>query len=57
MVNVVETFTDECVEVWENLRLNQYSNQGLLYVSEMGVEARCGRGHEGMLVGWGFHSP
>ena len=54
-MNVVEGFTGECVEVWENLRLNPYSNQELLYVSEMGVEARCL--HEGIRVGCGFHSP
>ena len=36
-MNVVEVFTDECVEVWENSRLDSYSNERLLYVSEMGV--------------------
>ena len=44
MANVVGVLSDECVEVWENLRLDSYSNERLLYVLEMGVEARWGRG-------------
>ena len=40
MVNVVEVHTEECVKVWQNLRLYPYSNERLLYVSEMGGEAR-----------------
>ena len=50
-VNVVEVLTDKCVEVWENLRLHLYSNEGLLSVSEVGVEAWWGRGHKGMFEG------
>ena len=57
VVNVVEVLTDKCVEVWENLMLNPYSNERLLYVLEMGVEARWGRGHEVMLVGWDIFGP
>ena len=44
MVNVVGVLSDECVEVWENLRLDSYSNERFLYVLELGVEARWGRG-------------
>ena len=44
VVNVVEVLNDECVEVLENLRLDLYSNGTLLYISEMGVEARWGEG-------------
>ena len=57
MMNVIEMFTNKCVEVWKNLRLNPYSDQGLLSVSEMGVQAWWGRGHGGMLVGWSFLGP
>ena len=57
VVNVAEVHTDECVEVWENLMLNPYSNERLLYVLEMGVEARWGRRHEVMLVGWDIFGP
>ena len=35
-----EGLTYECVEVWKSLRLDSYSNERLLYFSEMGVEAR-----------------
>ena len=56
-MNVAEVHTDECVEVWENLMLNPHSNERLLYVLEMGVEARWGRGHEVMLVGWDIFGP
>ena len=57
VVNVVEVLTDECVEVCENLMLNPYSNERLLYILEMGVDARWGRGHELMLVGWNIFGP
>ena len=43
-MNVAGVLSDECVEVWENLRFDSYSNERLLYVLEMGVEARWGRG-------------
>ena len=43
-VNVVEVLIDKCAEVLENLRLGLYSNGTLLYISEMGVEARWGEG-------------
>ena len=33
-----EVLTCECVEMWESLRLDSYSNGRLLYVREMGVE-------------------
>ena len=55
-MNVVEVLTDECVEVWENLRLDPYSHEMLLHVLEVGVETRWGMGHEVMLVGWGIFS-
>ena len=29
MVNVIEVFIDKCVEVWENSRLDPYSNERL----------------------------
>ena len=38
-------------------RLDSFSNERLLYISEMGVEARWGSGHEVMLVGWGIFGP
>ena len=57
MVNVVEVLTDECVEVWENLRLDLYLNEGLLSVLEMGIETQRGRKLEGMLAGWGIFGP
>ena len=44
IVNVVEVLTDKCVEVWENLRVDLYSTDGLLSVLEIGIEARWGRG-------------
>ena len=56
-MNVVEVLTDECVEVWENLRLDLYLNEGLLSVLEMGIEAQRGRKLEGMLAGWGIFGP
>ena len=43
-MNVVEVLTDKCVEVWENLRVDLYSTDGLLSVLEIGIEARWGRG-------------
>ena len=43
-MDVVEVLTDECVEVWENSRLDPYSNWRLLYVLEMGVKTLCGKG-------------
>ena len=43
-MDVVEVLTDESVEVWENSRLDPYSNGRLLYVLEMDVETLCGRG-------------
>ena len=43
VMNVVEVLTDNCVGVWESLRLDPYSNERFLYVSEKGVEARWGR--------------
>ena len=39
VVNLLEVFTDQCVKVWENLRLDLHSNEGLFSVSEMGIEA------------------
>ena len=56
-VNVVEVLIDKCVEMWENLRLGLYSNEGSLSVSEVGVEARWRRGHSRMFVGWGIFDP
>ena len=53
VVHVVEVLTDKCVEVWENLRLDPYSNEGLLSLSEM--RSGGGRGHEVMLVGWSIY--
>ena len=44
MVNWFEVLTYKCVEVWESLRLDSYSNERLLRVSEMGVEAQFGIG-------------
>ena len=44
VVNVVEVLTDKCVEVCENLRLDPYSHEMLLYVLEVGFETRWGRG-------------
>ena len=55
--NVVEVLTDECVEVWENLRLDPCSNEMLLYVLKINVEAWWVRGHEVMIVEWGFFCP
>ena len=52
-----EELTDECVEVWESLRLDSYSNERLFYVSEMSIEAQWGGGHEVMLVDWGIFGP
>ena len=43
VVNIVEMFTGKCVEVWDNLRLDPYSNGRLLYILEMGVESWWGR--------------
>ena len=56
-LEVVEVLTDECVEVLENSRLDPYSNERLLYFSEMGVKACWGRGHEVMLVEKGIFGP
>ena len=44
VVTVVEVLTDKCVEVWENLRLEPYSNGGLLSVLEMGIGTSWRRG-------------
>ena len=52
-----EVLTYKCVEVWESLRLDSYSNERLFYVSEMSIEAQWGGGHEVMLVGWGIFGP
>ena len=54
---MVEVLTDECVEVWENLRLDPCSNEMLLYVLKINVEAWWVRGHEVMIVEWGFFCP
>ena len=43
-MNVVEVLTDKCVEVCENLRLDPYSHEMLLYVLEVGFKTRWGRG-------------
>ena len=43
VVNIVEMFTGKCVEVWDNLRLDPYSNGRLLYILEMGIESWWGR--------------
>ena len=32
VVNVIEMLTDKCVEVWDNLRLDPYSNERSLCV-------------------------
>ena len=55
VVNVAEVLTDECVEVWENLMLNPYSNERLLYALEMDVEARWGRGAGSDACGVGYY--
>ena len=49
-----EVLTYECVEVWKSLRLDSYSNERLLYFSEMGVEARWGEGEWGDACGMGY---
>ena len=56
-MNLVEVLTGKCVEVWENFRFDPYSNEGLLFVLQMGIEAQWGRGHEGMVVGWSMFGP
>ena len=38
-----EVLTYKCVEVWESLRLDPYSNERLFYISEMSIEAQWGR--------------
>ena len=57
MVNVIEVFIDKCVEMWENSRIDPYSNERLLNVLEMGAETWWGRGHGVMLVGWTIFGP
>ena len=57
IVNVVEVLTDKCVEVWENLRVDLYSTDGLLSVLELALRPGGGGGHEGMLVQWGIFDP
>ena len=57
MVNLVEVLTGECVEVWENFRFDPYSNEGLLFILQMGIEAQWGRGHDGMAVGSSMFGP
>ena len=52
--NVVEVLTDKCVEVWENLRLDSSSNEMVLYVLKINVEAWWVRGYEVMIKEWGL---
>ena len=56
-MNVIEVFIDKCVEMWENSRIDPYSNERLLNVLEMGAETWWGRGHGVMLVGWSIFGP
>ena len=49
VVNVVEMLTDKCVEVWENLRLDPYSNERSLYVWKWVLRLSGGGRHEVML--------
>ena len=42
-MNVVEVLTEKFVEVWENWRLDLYSNKRLLHVLETGAETRWGK--------------
>ena len=53
-MNVIEMLTDKCVEVWENLRLDPYSNERSLYVWKWLLRLSGGGRHEVMLVRWGF---
>ena len=46
VVNVVEVLIDESVELWEKLRLDTYSKEGLVSISEM--SSRSGGGGGGM---------
>ena len=54
VVNVIEMLTDKCVEVWENLRLDPYSNERSLCVWKWVLRLSGGGTHEVMLVRWGF---
>ena len=56
MVNVVGVLSDECVEVWENLRLDSTQMRGYCtfwnWVLRPGGEGE----HDVMLVGWDIFS-
>ena len=54
VVNVVEVLIDESVEVLEKLRLDTYSKEGSVSVSEKALRSGGGGGYEVMLVGWGI---
>ena len=43
-MNVVEVLIDESVEVWEELRLDTYSKEGLVSVSVMALRSGGGGG-------------
>ena len=54
VVNVIEMLTGKCVEVWENLRLDPYSNERSLCVWKWVLRLSGWRTHEVMLVRWGL---
>ena len=53
-----EVLTCECVEVWESLKLDSYSNESGYCIFRRWV-LRLGKGvaHEVMLVEWGIFGP